>query len=55
MSRITNMTIATTQHLEWEMMPHPQFFTDLILSDFPLFRSRLNTLYGTPSNNNIKL
>jgi histone-lysine N-methyltransferase SETMAR len=41
-----NMTKAAVQKLDWEILPHPPYSSDLAPSDYHLFRSLSNNLRG---------
>jgi hypothetical protein len=42
-----NMTKATIQELDWEILPHPPYSPDLASSDYHLFRSLSLSLQQT--------
>jgi histone-lysine N-methyltransferase SETMAR len=44
------MTKAATQELDWEILPHSLYSSDLAPSDYHLFRSLSNNLTGVPFN-----
>jgi hypothetical protein len=43
------MTKAAIQ-LDWEILPHPPYSPDLVPSDYRLFRSLSNSLFGVSFN-----
>jgi hypothetical protein len=43
------MTKAAIQELDWEILPHPPYSSDLAPSDYHLFRSLSNNLPAFPS------
>jgi hypothetical protein len=50
-----NMTKAAIQELDWGILPHPPYSSDLAPSDYNLFRSLFNNLRGVSFNNNAEL
>jgi hypothetical protein len=50
-----NMTKATIQELDWEILPHPSYSPDIAPSDYHLFRSLSNNLRGVSFNNDAEL
>jgi hypothetical protein len=49
------MTKAAIQELDWEILPHPPYPTDLAPSDYHLFRSLSNNLRVVSFNNDAEL
>jgi hypothetical protein len=49
------MTEAAIQELDWEILPHPPYSPDLVPSDYHLFRSLSNNLFGVPFNSDAEL
>jgi hypothetical protein len=49
------MTKAAIQELDWEILPHPSYSSDLAPSDYHLFRSLSNNLRGVFFNNDVGL
>jgi hypothetical protein len=52
---IANMTKATIQALDWEILPHPPYSPDLAPSDYHLFRSLFNNLRRVSFNSDAEL
>jgi histone-lysine N-methyltransferase SETMAR len=50
-----NMTKAAIQGFEWEILPHPPYFSDLVPSDYHLLRSLSNNMRGDFFNNDAEL
>jgi hypothetical protein len=50
-----NMMKAAIQGLDWDILPHPPYSSDLAPSDYHLLNSRSNTVRGVSFNNNAKL
>jgi transposase len=50
-----NMTKATIQELDWEILLHPPFSPDLAPSDYHIFRSLSNNLLGVSFYNDAEI
>jgi hypothetical protein len=50
-----NMTQVAIQELDWEILPHPPYSTDLAPSDYHLFRSLSNNWRRVSFNNDAEL
>jgi hypothetical protein len=51
----SNMTKTDIQELDWDILPHQAYSSDLALSDYHLFRSLSNSLCGVSFNNGAEL
>jgi hypothetical protein len=49
------MTKAVIQELDWKILPHSPYFSDLAPSDYHFFRSLSNNLRGVSFNNDAEL
>jgi histone-lysine N-methyltransferase SETMAR len=49
------MTKAAIQELDWEILPHPSYSSDLVPTDYHLFRSLSNNLRGVSFINGAEL
>jgi hypothetical protein len=50
-----NMTKAAIQELDWEILPHPSYSSDVAPSDYHRLRSLTNNLRGVSFNNDAEL